>query len=231
MKINNFTNLINPNYNKINKYIESIANPSNVKKSVNKILDDMLNIEKNTSLEEIQNFNEAIGFMQIADGALNSISDNLNKIKILQVSLNNSALNNDNISAINSEIEKYAKNINEILNNTTYNDKNVFGNFNFNGINVNTSLPNFSLDNIDDFEKALNSARSSIGSFNKEAVSKIKNLSTYVTNISAAQSQNEVDISEAINNFNKEKLKINVSSLLQAHSINISEQNLLNLLS
>lgn len=230
MKINNFTTHVNSNLNKINKDIESIANPSKITKTVNKIIDDTLNIEKNTSLEEIQNFNEAIGFVQVADGALNSISDTLDKIKTLQVASNNAALNNDNLSAINSQMQKYAQNINDILNNTTYNQKSVFGEFNFNGINVNTSLPDFSIDNIDEFEKSLNNARESIGGFNKEAVAKINNLSAYVVNISAAKSQNENDIAQNVIDMNNKKVELNASLLAQAHSVNISEQSLLNLL-
>ena len=230
MKINNLNNYISSNLNKVNENIDSIANPSKVKKSVSKILDDILAIEKDTSLEEIKNFNEAIGFMQIADGALSSISDNLNKIKTLKVASNNAALNSDNISAINNEIQKYSENINNILNNTTYNKKSVFGEFNFNGINVNTSMPSFSLDNIDDFEKALNNARSSVGSFNKEAVSKINNLSSYVTSISKTKSQNEVNIAKAVTNLNNNKVKLNASLIAQAHNIQLSSKSLLNLL-
>jgi len=230
MKINTLTNYINNNLNKVNENIEKIANPAKVNETVNNFVQDVFNSEIDTSMQEINNFNEAIGFMQIADGALNSISDNLNNIKTLQVAANNATLNSDNLSAINTEIQKYAQNINDILNQTTYNEKNVFGEFEFNGVNVNTSMPRFSLDNIDDFEKAIESARSSVGAFQNEATSKIDNLANYVVNLSNSKSQNEVDIAKSVMDLKNNEIKLNATILAQAHQFNISQQNLMNLL-
>ena len=232
MKINQFnTSNLNNSTDKINNDIQNLANPSKTEKKVNKFIQDVYENDINTSLQEINNFNDAIGFMQIADGALNSISDNLNQIKTLQVAANNATLNSDNLSAINSQINALSQNINDTLSQTKYNDKSVFGEFNFNGISVNTSMPEFNIDNMDDFEKALNSARSSIGAFNNEATSIVNNLSKFVVNTSAAKAQNEPDVAQTVTDMKNEELKLNAALLAQAHNINISQQSLMNLLS
>jgi flagellin len=231
MKITEFNNTyLNNTQNKINKDIEKIANPATVEKNVNAFIQDVYENDINTSLQEINNFNDAIGFMQIADGALKGISDNLNQIKTLQVAANNATLNNDNLATINSQIDKLAQNINDTISQTTYNGKSVFGEFNFNGINVNTSINEFSVDNIDTFEDNLKNAQSSIGAFNNEATSKINNLSTYVVNTSAARSQNETDIAKTVTDMKSNELQLNAAILAQVHNINLSQQNLMNLL-
>ncbi len=231
MKINNnMANYINNNLNKVNENIEKIANPAKTENIVNAFVEDVFNSEIDTSFQQINNFNEAIGFMQIADGALNNISDNLNNIKTLQTAANNAALNSDNLSAINEQIQKYAQNINDTLNQTTYNDKSVFGQFNFNGMEINTSMPSFSIENMEDFEKALNSARSNIGAFQNEAVSKVDNLSTYVINLSKAKSQNEVDVAKAITDMKNSEVTLNTAILSQVHKMNLSHESLMNLL-
>jgi len=230
MKITQFSNTINNNLNQVNNNLSKLADPSSVEENVNKFIQDVYENSINTSLQEINNFNEAIGFMQIADSALSSMKNDINEIKSLNVRANNATLNNDNLSAINSQIEKLSQNINKTLSQTTYNEQSVFGNFNFNGVEVNTSMPRFSLDNIEDFEKSLNSAMSAIGAFNNMAVSKIDNLNEFAVNTSNSKSQNEVDIAKSVTNLKNENIKLNASLLAQAHNINISQQSLMNLL-
>jgi len=231
MKINQFnTANLNNSMDKINTDIQKLADPSKTDKIVNAFIQDVYENDINTSLQEINNFNEAVGFMQIADGALQSISENVSQIKTLQVAANNATLNSDNLSAINSQINALSQNINDTLSQTKYNGKSVFGEFDFNGVNVNTSMPEFSTENMDDFEKSLNSALSSVGAFNNEAVSKVNNLAQFVINTSNAKSQNETDIAKTVTDMKNEELKLNASILAQAHKMNISQQNLMNLL-
>ena len=230
MKITQFSNSVNNNINQVNGNLSKLANPSSVEENVNRFIQDVYENDINTSLQEINNFNEAIGFMQIADSALSSIKNDINEIKSLNVKANNATLNSDNLSAINSQIEKLSQNINNTLSQTTYNEKSVFGSFNFNGVEVNTSMPRFSLDNIEDFEKSLNSAMSATSSFNNMAISKIDNLNEFIVNTSNSKSQNEVDIAKSITNLQNENIKLNASLLAQVHNININQQNLMNLL-
>ncbi len=231
MRVNQFNTTHSNNLNaKINSEIQKMADPSKTEETVNKFIQDVYESDINTSLQEVSNFNEAIGFMQIAGGALNSISDNLSQIKTLQTAANNATLNNDNIAAINSQINTLAQNINDTLTQTTYNDKSVFGEFNMGGVNVNTSMPEFSVDNLDDFEKSLHNALSSVGSFNNEAAAKVNNLANFVVNTSNAKSSNEVDIAKTVTDMQNEQLKLNTAIFAQVHNITMSHENLLNLL-
>jgi flagellin len=198
MKIQSFMqNHINNHLQKIQKDLDKIANP-NTQEIVNQFVNDVLQNDIDTSLQEINNYNDAIGFTQIANSALNSIKDSLHNIKTLQVTSNNATLNNDNLNAVNSQIQKYAENINKTIENTTYNNKNVFGNFQFNDININTSMPKFDIDNIDDFEKSLNEAFSSIGAAQNALTNKVDMLSENVLTKSATKAQNEPDIAKKL---------------------------------
>jgi flagellin len=223
MKVQNFTqNHINNHLQKIQKDLDKIANPK-AEEIVNQFVNDVLQNDINTNLQEINNYNDAMGFTQIADSALNSIKDNLHNIKTLQVASNNATLNSDNLNAINSQIQKYAQNINETIKNSTYNNQNVFGNFQFNDININTSMPNFDVDNIDEFEKSLNQAFSSIGAAQNSLTNKVNTLSQNIVAKSAAASQNEPDIAKKVIDLQNEKIKLNASILAEAH------QNTLNI--
>jgi len=230
MKVQNLTqNHINNHLNKIEKNLEKIANPK-TEEIINHFVNDVLQNDIDTNLQEINNYNQAIGFTQIANAALNSIQNNLHNIKILQVASNNAALNNDNLNTINSQIQKYAQNINDTLKNITYNNKNVFGNFQFNDININTSMPNFSIDNIDDFEKSLNNAFSSIGAAQNSLTNKINTLFQNIIAKSNIQSQNEPDIAKKITQMQNEKIKLNATILAQAHQNNLNLEYITSLL-
>ncbi len=232
MTINEFnTGYLDHSTNKVNKDINKLSNPAKADNIVNAFIQDVYESDIDSSLQQINNFNEAIGFMQIADGALTSISDNLNQIKTLQTAANNATLNSDNLSAINTQINALSQNINDTLSQTTYNNKSVFGEFDFNGINVNTSMSSFSIDNIDDFETSLNNARSSIGAFTNEASAMVNNLSQFVVSTSSAKAQNEPDITVTVTDMKNEELKLNATLLANAHKMNLSQQNLMNLLS
>jgi flagellin len=223
MQIQNLTqHHINNHLQQIQKDIDKISNP-NAEEIVNQFVNDVLQSNIKTNLQEINNYNDAIGFTQIANKALNSIKDNLHNIKTLQVAANNTTLNNDNLNAINSQIQKYTKNINETIENTTYNNKNVFGNFQFNDININTEMPKLDINNIDDFEKALNNAISSIGAAQNTLTAKVDTLSQNVVSKSTAAYQNEPDIAKKAMDLQNEKIKLNASILAQAHqnSLNI----------
>jgi len=228
MKINTF--VTSNTYNKINNDIEKLANPSKTDDIVNKFIQDVYESDINTATQQIADFHSAIGFTQIADGALQSVSDNVSQIKSLQVRANNATLNSDNLAAINDEIDKLSQNINDTLTNTTFNGKSVFGEFDFNSTRVNTTMPSFSPDNIDDFEKSLNNALNSIGAFGNFANSQIDSLSNYVVATSNAKSQNETDIANTVTDMKNNQITLNAALLAQAHSINVSQESLMNLL-
>ena len=219
MKVTNNPNVavnyINKNDEKVKKDIEKLANPAQIQEFANVLLEDALQTSADTAMQEIANFHDAIGFSQIADGALSGISDNLSQIKELQVRANNATLNSDNIAAINEQINKLAENINKTIETTTYNGKSIFGNFNFNGVELNTTMPSFDLDKMDLFEDALKNARSSIGALHNSLNDKIDNLDTFVVNtLNATHPQ---DIAKDAMDLKNNNIKLNASILASAH--------------
>jgi flagellin len=232
MKIQNTYNpYINQNQKKVEENLSHIANPKLSTKDVNKLIEDILELSADTATQEISNFNDAIGYMQIADGALKSVSSDVNTIKELQVRANNAALNSDNLQAINEEISKLSENINKTLTNTTYNGKSVFNeSLNFNGVEISTQMPKFDVENLDDFIKALNENRSKIGSFINEAVDKIDNLNSFVINTKNAKSNFEPDIAKEVSEYKNNSLKLNASLIAQSHNIQTLQKNINSLL-
>ncbi len=232
MKIQNTYNpYITQNQKKVEENIKHIANPTLSSKNINKLIEDILELNTDTAIQEISNLNEAIGYIQIADSALNSISKDLNKIQSLQVRANNATLNKDNISAINEEISKLSENINKTLTQTSYNGKNVFNeNLNFNGIEISLQMPEFKIDKIDEFSKILNDTRSKIGAFINESIDKIDNLTTFAINTQKAKNNLEPDLAKEITNLKNNKIKLTASTLIQAHNIQYLQTNLNKLL-
>ncbi len=218
MKVtNNTLQFINAQHNekKVKKDIEKIANPETIKELAGLFLSDSLEMSADTASQEIANFHDAIGFSQIADGALKGMSKDLAQIKALQTRANNAAMNSDNLEAINSQIAKLSENINKSLSNTTYNGKSVFGNFEFNGVKLNSSLPKFSLDNIDDFEKALKSAQSDVGALQNSLNDNIDNLDNFITNTVNAMPHQ--DLAKNVMDLKKDELNLNASTITSAH--------------
>ena len=74
------------------------------------------------------NLTSAKSALNIEDGALESIQDYLQSIKELAIQAKNGTLSDDDKQAIQSQIEQYKQGINDIANNTTYNEKNLLNN-------------------------------------------------------------------------------------------------------
>ena len=204
--------------------------------SVDKMLYDDINSDMLKSQQEILNFNDAIGYMQVADGVLSNISDQTDELNTLSVASNNAALNNDQKAMINSQMQDIANNINKTISQTTYNSKNVF-NSDFKVDNQSVNL-NINTDNLDttnqksilDFQKHIDSLRSDIGSFMNGANANVDNLTTKVVNEANSKSNYEVDIAKTINEINKDNLNLNANLLAQAHNTDILANSIKQLL-
>lgn len=67
------------------------------------MISDMLQLDADTIDQGIRNANDAIGYMQIADGVLKSVSEGSIKLNELSVAYNNDALGANGRAAIMSE--------------------------------------------------------------------------------------------------------------------------------
>ncbi len=205
--------------------------------SVDKMLYDNINSDMLDSQQEILNFNEAVGYMQVADGVLSNISDQTDELNTLSVASNNAALNSDQKAMINSQMQDIVNNINKTITETTYNGKNLFNSdFQIDNQSINLEINTDSLDttnqkSILDFQKHINSLRSDIGSFMNGANANIDNLATKVVNEANSKSNYEVDTAKTINEINKNNLNLTASAIAQAHNTDILANSIKQLLS
>jgi len=229
---NNILNNLQTNLIKISAQ-DKIDNSNNM---ADKMLYDNLNSDMLESQQEILNFNDAIGYMQIADGVLSNISDQTNELNTLSVASNNAALNSEQKAMISSQMQDIQNNIAQTISQTTYNGKNVFNNdFNIENQSINLTLNTDSLDlnqdSILDFQKQVDSLRSDISSFMNSANSNIDNLSTKLVNEANSKSNYEVDLAKTINEINKENLNLTASTIAQAHNTDVLANSIKSLLS
>ena len=75
--------------------------------------------------QAIQNSNESIGMIQIADGAMQGISDNMERIRVLTLQASNGIMNADNRAIIQKEIDSLLESSDDIAKQTSYNGINL----------------------------------------------------------------------------------------------------------
>ena len=218
--------------NNIRLNLINISSEKKVDDDSNKMLYDSLDSDISASKQNIMNFNDAIGYMQIADSSLNFISKQTDELKTLSIASNNAALNSDNKEAINNLMKSIQENISKTLNETTYNGRNVFsGNFEIGNMNINLNIKSDELDisnpdSIDEFSKNIHTLRSDISSFMKGAYSNIDNLTKNVVNESASKNNYEVDLAQNLINLQKNELNLNATNIAQAHNSDILMSNI-----
>lgn len=71
--------------------------------------------------QAIQNSNESIGMIQIADGALSGINDNFQRIRTLTLQASNGTMSSDDKAIIQKEIDALLESSNDIAKSTSYN--------------------------------------------------------------------------------------------------------------
>lgn len=69
----------------------------------------------------IQNSNESIGMIQIADGAMSGIQDNMDRIRVLTLQASNGTMNADDRAIIQKEIDGLLESSDDIAKQTSYN--------------------------------------------------------------------------------------------------------------
>jgi len=190
----------------------------------------------------VQNANEAVGVLQIADAALANITDSAVQLEEISVRYNSAALNSDQKAMLESEANALVSSMSDALNGATYNGENVFeGSMQFytgnESIDLELDTPNLSSidytdsDNIHDFVSSIASIRSDIGStVNEMAVLTTNHLSA-MTNITESESQlSEESVEENYNEVNKAKLLENAALYTASFNTNLLKDRLSSLL-
>jgi len=213
--------------NNLQLNLAKISDPSRVDNetsSADEILHRRVNSEMLQSQQEILNYNDAVGYMQVADGVLSQVSKQTDELNQLSVASVNGALNSDQQAMINNQMQALSRTISQTINETTFNGRNVFNSdFNIMDRGINLSINPDSLDVSDQdsilaFQKNIDSLRSDIGSFMNESNSTIDSLSTKVANEALSKSNYEVDIAQTANDINKDKLNLDAAIFAQVHN-------------
>lgn len=240
MQVNTFnTNASNANYylDKARENAQtalgniSVQRPLDSTNSSNMAIADALRSQSTGIEQGIANANDAIGVLQIADGALSNITKTADRINELSVAMNNPALGEKEKNMIRNEANALTSSINDSINSASFNGKNVFsGNMEFvtgNGTaNISLNAPNTSQMSVEnqqsvlDFISSVNSLRSDIGSAQQGIMSGINN--SMSTNVWVKSSESELqnnDIAKNANDISKANLQINSSNYAMAFNI------------
>ena len=224
-------NTINAQESEKKKQLKKISSGVSVSSTdgAGQIIYDMLNSNVSDLLQGVQNGNDAIGYMQVADSALQTVTNGAQQLSVLSVAMNNASLNEMDKAALSSQADAIKASMNSAINNTTYNGNSVFGNKSFNigsdVISVNINQPDtngLSLSNqngITNFLNQTNQTRANVGSAINQTTAGINNNLNVATNEKASASQmGDTNMAEAVNELNKNILQTNAAMYAMAHN-------------
>ncbi|HDX6330575.1 TPA: flagellin [Campylobacter fetus subsp. venerealis] len=249
MKIGDYTNS-NQNYyldsaqRNASKALENISAQRALSgtDSSNLLIADSLRSSASSISQGVNNANDAIGVLQIADATLQNLGKGADRLNELSVRANSAINGPEQISALNKEANALKTSMQDSLNSASFNGKNIFGNsLSFqtgNGeVGINLTAPNVnSLDisnqnTISDFLKSVNSLRTDIGSLQNGLISGINASLTAVTSTKASESQlQNNDLANNVTNYNNANLLVNSSTMAAAHNMQTLQRQVSGLL-
>ena len=207
--------------------------------------------------QAIRNANDGISFAQTADGALNEVTNMLQRIRELAVQSASGTYSDDDRANLQAEVEQLGAQIDDIVANTKFNGVAVFGSSDVT-VNIQTgsgssdqtalTVTGFdvsdatasdvgtatgaktAMDDVDDALKAVATTRASLGAGQSRLESIVNNLNNNVTNLSDARSRIEdADFSAESTNLAKAQILSQASTAMLAQA-NQSQSGVLNLL-
>lgn len=234
-------NFIAQNKNKASEVLKTIAasHEDAMKNSANNAIADMLGSQILSYSQGIQNANEGIGMMQIADSAVSALGDGADKMSELSVRFNNAALSSADKSALQKEFSAIKESMSKTIEGATYNGKNVLStNLEFEtggGSNVVANLGGVSAngleitnsESIESFRDGLNSLSSTISGAMNAFASSIENSSAAISSASSSRSNLvDTDMANAASDYQNYLLKLDASILAKAHSDDVMKKNI-----
>ena len=205
--------------------------------------------------QAIRNANDGISFAQTADGALNEVTNMLQRIRELAVQSASGTYSDDDRANLQAEVTELGAQIDTIISDTTFNGVTVFGSsdvtidiqtgygsadqttLTVTGLDVSAasgadiSAGDASvLDDVDDALAAVATTRASLGAGQSRLESVVNNLSNQVTNLSDSRSRIEdADFSAETTNLARAQILSQASTAMLAQA-NQSQQDVLSLL-
>ncbi|MEN9657127.1 MAG: hypothetical protein RL571_592 [Pseudomonadota bacterium] len=204
------------------------------------------------------NLNDGISLTQVADGALESLQDNTQRIRELSVAAGNDTLSSQDRSAIQEEANQLALSNNDIVKNSNFNGQPLLqgqGNLNFQaganaGDKLSISRPDLTqlnsssgqinlssaasagqaLSRLDSDLASVSSARSDYGAVSNRLTASAANLQNRAENLSAAKSRiADTDYAASSANLVQQQIRAQANTAVQAQA-NASPQQVLSLL-
>lgn len=201
--------------------------------------------------QAFRNTNDAVSFAQVAEGALQNVTDVSFRIEELSIQAANGSLSADQRQAIQAEVNQLQDQIGSVFEQTRFGDTQVFGNAvsfqiganagdqigltttSGSAINVDVTTQQGaqqSIEAIGAFRQQIDKQRAEVGAFQNRLGSALDNISSQIENSSASRSQIiDTDYAAAISDKVKNETAINAGITLQAQA-NFSNRNVLNLL-
>lgn len=249
MKIDNYSNSMQNYYlnnaqNSANKALDNISANRAISgsDSANMVIANALLSDANAISQGISNANDAIGVLQIADGALQNLTDSADRLNELSIRSTSLAMDDNSRAAIKSEAQALKTSMQDMLNSTSFNGNNIFGstlNFQTGSSETTISLnaPNISSIDIDSqesiaaFRDGINAMRGDIGSTQQGLLSDINASITAANSARSSESQlQNNDVVKNLSDLNKADLLINSTTLTAAHNMTLLAQQVSTLL-
>jgi len=206
----------------------------------------------------VRNASDGIALAQTAEGALDEVSNMLQRVRELAIQSQNGTLDNVDRGFLDTEVTELAAQIDDILTNTEFNGVTGAGSGSDVSVNIqidagrsitltSTAIDNTNLDaagldvstdtnaatavtNVDAGLQAVNTTRSSLGAGSNRLEAAINNLTTTSTNLADARSRIEdTDFSQETTALAKAQILGQASTAMLSQA-NQSQQNVLSLL-
>lgn len=249
MKIDNYSNSMQNYYldnakNSANKALDNISANRAISgsDSANMVIANALLSDANAISQGVSNANDAIGVLQIADGALQNLTDSADRLNELLIRSTSLAMDDNSRAAIKSEAQALKTSMQDTLNSTSFNGNNIFGstlNFQTGSSETTISLnaPNISSIDIDSqesiaaFRDGINAMRGDIGSTQQGLLSDINASITAANSARSSESQlQNNDVVKNLSDLNKADLLLNSATLTAAHNMTLLAQQVSTLL-
>lgn len=249
MKINDYSNSMQNYYldnakNSANKALDNISANRAISgsDSANMVIANALLSDANAISQGVSNANDAIGVLQIADGALQNLTNSADRLNELSIRSTSLAMDDNSRAAIKSEAQALKTSMQDTLNSTSFNGNNIFGStLNFQTGSSETTIPlnapNISSidvssqESIATFRDNVNSMRADIGSTQQGLLSDINASITAANSARSSESQlQNNDVVKNLSDLNKADLLLNSTILTAAHNMTLLAQQVSTLL-
>lgn len=190
----------------------------------------------------IQNANENIAMLQIADGVLRGVSATTIHLQELEVRANNATLNAEQKQMVEAEYNAQVKAMGDAVSQASYNGMPLFGrNFtsSLGDREISVTLPDLKSDTLalgknealQAFRESVDNALSEIGSGMNAYVSSVTSLLSARTNTLAAYSQMaDTDMAKSVSSFKNENLLTQSALFMQSHAQELDRERIRTLL-